>query len=307
MSEHVGRVLRELGALSASLCLILAGCGSAPDAEPTASDATASEIPGERRGQIPTSQPTRANSEKGSSTFGRDGEDDVGEPGGGGAADEGDATGAGSRPPAEGGDDETDARSDTDGADADDAPRGVEVAGPTLGNDYPEYFGNIYAADREKCANFVNDHQYDVTILAVSASSPLVLVTDCMPGSGESPTVGCTADLVLPGFGEATCTLGVRFAQGTDFAANYLPMIDWRLSVVCTDAVAEPCSAPDVVAHGPSEAEPVVATWTMVDPVRFCGATDYADEHGGPGGVGGAPRNGCTTEPPDVATTSPDE
>ena len=175
--------------------------------------------------------------------------------------------------------------------------RSLEVAGPTLGDDYPEYFGNIYLGDRAKCAYFDNTQEYDVRVDAVSVKSPLRVVSGCAPDSGDPEHLdgrGCTPDTVLAASRGNGCTAGVEFENGTDFMQNYLRSLLWQLSVLCTDTEGPPCSDPSVVAAEPTPDRPLRVHWTMTIEIRFCGATDYADDAGDPGGQGGPPSDGCS-------------
>jgi hypothetical protein len=92
--------------------------------------------------------------------------------------------------------------------------------------------------------------------------------------------------------------MGFAVAAGTDLDRNYTPKLVWTMSLACTDTAAEPCSAPSVVAAQPTLQQPVMVRWSRTTPIRYCGATDYADENGDPGGSGSQPSNGCSAERP---------
>jgi len=173
----------------------------------------------------------------------------------------------------------------------------VIVGGPTLSDDYPEHWGNLYLTDPSQCAVFTNDSDHQIIIRSVSVPSPLVLVTDCSPDGQGRSTTGCTAGLALPAAGG--CVAGIQFAPGTDLTKNYTGDNNWDLSQICTDTASPPCSEKDVAARHPSVTSPVEVWWTVTLPIRFCGATDYADDQGNPGGAGSNPRNGCTAPSPE--------
>lgn len=262
VSVRLVRLRYAFACVAACACLTFAGCssdaeGPAPS-DPAAADDTASATAsGREQGQIPSNDPTDAGGGNGGSDTGEN------DSGGGGSGN---------------------------GADS------VEVAGPTLENDYPQHWGNIDLELRAMCANFVNQLNYNVTIESISVSTPLSLVTNCEPTGGEPPVAaGCAAGFVLVAQRATACNLGVEFAVGTDFAQNYLVQNDWRLSAVCTDATAEPCNTSEVAAAGPAPNTPVMIIWTLRQAVRFCGATGYSDDQGNPDG-GGPPEDGCLAE-----------
>jgi len=189
---------------------------------------------------------------------------------------------------------------------------GIEVAGPTLNDDYPEYFGNVYRDDRSKCAYVYPEAaaSYDVRVDSVSVGAPFVLRTDCGPTSNEHSAASgpCRAGIVIPPRESGGCRIGFTFAAGTDFGRNYLTQMTWRLSTMCTDTEHAPCSEPGVVAAGPSAENPVRAVWTQRMAIRFCGGTDYAAE-GSDGqetaGTGAAPSTGCTSAKPAEPSDEP--
>ncbi len=173
----------------------------------------------------------------------------------------------------------------------------VIIGGPTVSNDYPELWGNLYADVRSQCAVFNSTVvTYAVRLDSVAVTGPFVVVHACTPlnpyAKSKQP---CRPGLVLAAGGHAGCVLGMALGPAAQLSHNYTGANRWTFSTSCRDTQSEPCSAAAVAAHHPSPSAPVTVRWTVSRPVRFCGATDYADEHGDPGGKGSNPGNGCSS------------
>ena len=321
--------MRTLPALLVCLVLCLAGCSSDPP-ERASGGATGRSAPSPRPGDLPTGAPPTDSGALGPGVRHGAGSPGAAPPGTGPRA--GTSTGAPSAPGVGGdhrhrhggghgtghgtgngsgqgtgnGSGQGTGQGSGPGAGGGDDDRSIEVAGPTLGDDYPEYFGNIYPGGLSKCAYFVNDLSYDVRVDAVAVGAPLRVLNGCTPDSREHPAdPGCSVGRVLAASHAGGCSAGVTFASGTDLGRNYTPSMTWRLSVSCTDTAAPPCSTPSVVAAGPAPDHPVRARWSSSISLRFCGATDYADDDGNPGGTGYPPSDGCSDQAP--ATDDPSD
>ncbi len=251
--------MKKLPTVLICLCL-LAGCGSSPASSPDTDNVAISTTsdPGDY-----SEPPT-----------------DAGALGGGGSGGSGDNRGGASG-----------------GSPAGASERSIEGAGPTLSDDYPESFGNVYRDDRMKCAYFSNPSDYEVRVHSMSVESPFRVVTGCTPEGRKHPAEpACAEGIVFAALDANGCSAGVEFENGTDFSRNYTTELVWRLSVSCTGTATDPCSSPTVAAANPTPEQPVQVQWTATRSLRFCGATDYADESGNPADGGGTePSNGCTT------------
>lgn len=198
------------------------------------------------------------------------------------------------------------------GSGKDDGEKSVlVVAGPTLESDFPEYWGNYYPTDDTRCSNFSHHLGSDVTVVSVTVSEPLELAGPCLRGEDEEPAPPCGAGVVLAA--DDACGVTLRFADPGDRDRDFPEILQtWVLATVCTGTQDEPCSDPAVVAAGPSVSHPVPVRWTATDRLRYCGATDYADDEGFAGGQGTRPSNGCSdvsraesTAPSTPDTTAP--
>jgi hypothetical protein len=169
----------------------------------------------------------------------------------------------------------------------------IVVGGPTLNNDYPEYWGNLYLGDQ--CANFTIRSKYTVTLESVTVEDPLSLITDCDPDWGEEVTSrGCESDIVFSSGTEAHCLLGVQLPDdGLD--TDFTPTNTWTFSVLCSDTDEPPCSEVDNEKQHLLSEDGVRVYWTVEYPMRWCGASDYGplDEEGEPAGPGESPVHGC--------------
>jgi hypothetical protein len=171
----------------------------------------------------------------------------------------------------------------------------VVVGGPTLNNDYPEYWGNLYLGDQ--CAIFTVASDYEVRLESVTVGEPLILVTDCAPDWEEEEEVtsrGCEPGIVLTSGSEASCILGVQLpTDGLD--ADFTPKNAWTFSVLCADTRAPPCSEVDVAEQHLLSGEGMRVYWTVEYPMRWCGASDYGPltEEGEAYGPGDSPAHGC--------------
>ncbi len=309
---RAGRPTVTVAVLTATVALLLAGCLAA---EPDPSASTGEDPSSPAQETLPTKRPPldsgtlggggdsgdhgggNGNGDGGGDGNGDGGGGNGGGNGGGDGDGDGDNNGGGGHNGGGGG-------GGGDGGDGGDS-RTIEVGGPTLGADYPEYFGNIYPGDIDpgqtwKCAGFRNGLSYGMSVESVTATQPLVPVRPCRPDDPElEEGPGCTGGLVLPASG-GWCTFGVTFVAGTHLDRNYTPTYTWSVSVKCTDTVSEPCSLPAVASLHPTTTDPVVARWTWTEPMRYCGATAYADDQGSPDGGGWPPEYGCTADvPPD--------
>ncbi len=189
------------------------------------------------------------------------------------------------------------------GSVGEDADPVLVVAGPTLANDYPEYWGNWYAGDRSKCAVFTSYQPQPVTVVQVAVEHPLRIGSTCSaPPESAADAETCAPGVRLGPAGEGGCLLRVEMPSGTDLSANYEMATVWTLELACTGTEGAPCSEPAVTDRAPSMTQPVTVRWILRDPMRYCGATDYADDDGRPGGTGTSPRNGCSE-----TASSPDE
>jgi hypothetical protein len=303
-----GIARRAAGGLAVGLMALLVSCSGSPESASSTPTSTAEDRADEAApGDIPSASPSWDHGDGGSAPGGVDGDGDTGGHGNAGGGGDSGADGDSGAEGETGSDGETGGDNNgngvpEDGGTSDETEPVIEVAGPTLESDYSEYWGNIYREMRSGCANFTNSQPYDFTVESVSISRPLVLVTDCSAGAGQVP--GCGSGTVLTASSGSECRLGFVFAAGTDFSQNYLPTTTWTLRASCTDAAVEPCSADQVAAAQPSLSDPVSVRWSWTDPMRFCGATDYADENGNPG-EGSAPTNGCTVETSSGTSTGP--
>lgn len=305
------RLMVQLRQLAASLgiCFMLVGCQGS-DGAPTRAGSEALPTTTEPADEFPTGEPPVDDGSLGSG----DGEsDNDGDDGGGGSGDgendnggggggdgDGDRDGGGGDGDRDGGGEDK-GDGENKGEDKGEDKRIIEVAGPTLTDDYPEYFGNIYPSDRSKCAVFTNQLEYDVRLQAMSVDAPLTIVTGCLPNSGETAPA-CRVGQVLAAGRSGRCAMGVVFAPDTDFAQNYTPTFTVASSVSCAGTASEPCAASEVIAVGPTAESPVTVRWTWAIAMRYCGATDYADDSGNPGGSGYPPEHGCSVDAP----TSPE-
>lgn len=162
----------------------------------------------------------------------------------------------------------------------------IVVGGPTLNNDYPEYWGNLYSGDQ--CAVFTLRSDHDVTLESVTVEEPLSLVTDCEPNSRvEVTSRGCESGIVFSSEPEASCLFGVQLPDDR-LDTDFTPKNTWTFSVLCSDTLEPPCSEVDTGEQHLLTEEGVRVYWTVVHPMRWCGASDYgpltaAGEPVGPG------------------------
>lgn len=171
----------------------------------------------------------------------------------------------------------------------------VVVGGPTLNNDYPEYWGNLYSGDQ--CAIFSIVSDYEVTLENVTVEEPLSLVTDCDPDSEEDDEVtsrGCGAGIVLGSGLEASCLLGVQLPKHS-LDTDFTPKNTWTFSVLCSDTLEPPCSEVDITQQHLLSKEGVRVYWRVEYPMRWCGASDYGPltDKGEAYGPGDNPVHGC--------------
>jgi hypothetical protein len=190
----------------------------------------------------------------------------------------------------------------------------VKVAGPTLDDDYSNVFGSVRRpADPLQTPDPIctlysfSDTTVHITVASVTVDAPFTTTTDCAGTGvpdGPSCSVGTALAAVQPleAQGEAIgCQFGIVMTG--DASANY-ESHDARLtfSAVCTSPGAEgtPCGDSKVTDRQPSPSAPVPVTWDALSvtvPLRYCGATEYADADGQP--ITGQPAEtpaayGCT-------------
>lgn len=179
-------------------------------------------------------------------------------------------------------------------------PRAIDVAGPTINNDFPEYWGNIYRDQPVHCANFTFSDAVSVTLVSVTVNTPLRVHGGC---AGGDPN--CVAGIVVPQ-GQA-CGLGLTFSRRADLHRDYPHIAQvWTLRAACTSTDAPPCTGDAVAAAHPSPTKPVVVTWKQSMRLRYCGGTDYANDEGFSGGRGTSPTNGCSGAAP-PSSAAPDD
>jgi len=183
-------------------------------------------------------------------------------------------------------------------------PRAIDVAGPTINNDFPEYWGNIYSDQSVHCANFTFSDVVSVTLVSVKVGTPLRIHGGCGPQNPD-----CVAGIVIPK--DKACGLNLTLSERADLHRDYPHIAQvWTLRAACTSTDVPPCSGDAVAAAHPSPTKPVVVTWKQSMRLRYCGGTDYADDEGFSGGRGTAPANGCSgaarpsSAAPDDGTTS---
>ncbi len=184
----------------------------------------------------------------------------------------------------------------------------IEIAGPTLNDEYPEFFGNLFDFKLSNCAFFSNTEgsavAYPIRVEGISVDPPFRLLSGCEPdvnkqGLEERPVEpGCRAGVLVPvasGEPRIGCTAGVEYPSDLSRSKeNHTGALVLRLSILCTNSTSSPCSETSVRARRPTPGSPVRVLWNASYPVRYCGATDYANEDGGPGGDGDSSEYGCT-------------
>ncbi|WP_170182367.1 hypothetical protein [Blastococcus colisei] len=194
------------------------------------------------------------------------------------------------------------------------------VAGPTLGDDFSAVFGSVPNPPTPICTLlYLGDTSVQITVETVAVEAPFITSEDCAnSGAPEGPL--CAPGAVLTGVtplnagldAAVGCRFGIALGSEADDEANYEDVAaSMTFSAVCTapgpsDTV---CGDSAVVALLPSPSAPVPVTWEAMQvtppwtsegmavtaPLRYCGATAYADAGGQPDHPANTgAENGCT-------------
>ncbi len=183
----------------------------------------------------------------------------------------------------------------------------MTVAGPTLEDNFGQFFGSVPNPPSAICATFFFSGIGQATVQSVSVGAPFTATQECQLPTGSADPAPCAPGSVLTGFtpdgGEPTgCWLAVDLASGE--TGNHQASVAMTLTAECSGGTEPPC---DEVSPAPTPENPVKVTWTATLPLRFCGQTAYADENGQPlvpDGEGrpvdpsvGSAADGCTQAP----------